>query len=106
MSIKVVALGIFFSKIFTFTFRVLNFVFLTTSLSTTSLSTIYYYFFFKSAITVFNLPTAKSSAFALNYDLQVTSSNPRLRSSNSRVTSSNPRVRRLKARVARSKLKQ
>ena len=98
---KVVALGIFFSKIFTFTFRVLNFVFLTTSLST-----IYYYFFFKSAVTVFNLPTAKSSAFALNYDLQVTSSNPRLRSSNSRVTSSNPRVRRLKARVARSKLKQ
>ena len=98
---KVVALGIFFSKIFTFTFGVLNFVFLTTSLST-----IYYYFFFKSAVTVFNLPTAKSSAFALNYDLQVTSSNPRLRSSNSRVTSSNPRVRRLKARVARSKLKQ
>ena len=98
---KVVALGIFFSKIFTFTFGVLNFVFLTASLST-----IYYYFFFKSAVTVFNLLTAKSSAFALNYDLQVTSSNPRLRSSNSRVTSSNPRVRRLKARVARSKLKQ
>ena len=104
---KVVALGIFFSKIFTFTFGVLNFVFLTTSLSTTPLSTIYYYyFFFKSAVTVFNLPTAKSSGFALNYESQVTSKNPRLRSSNSRVTSSNPRVRRLKAGVARSKLKQ
>ena len=37
----------------------LNFVFLTTSLSTTSLN------FFKSIGTVFNLPTSKSSTFVL-----------------------------------------
>ena len=55
MSIDVVALGIFFSKLFTFVFSVLNFAFLTTSLSTTSL------YFFKSTGTVFNLPTSESA---------------------------------------------
>ena len=40
MWINVVASGIFFSKLFTFVFSVLNFVFLTTSLVTTSLLTI------------------------------------------------------------------
>ena len=44
-------------KVVTFVFSVLNFVFLTTSLSTTSLN------FFKSTGTVFNLPRSKSSTF-------------------------------------------
>ena len=52
---KVVASGVFFSKLITFILSVLSFVFLTTSLSTTSLT------FFKSTGTVFNLPTSKSS---------------------------------------------
>ena len=51
MSIKVVASGIFFYKLF-------NFVFLATSLSTASLN------FFKSSETVFILPASKSSTFA------------------------------------------
>ena len=49
---------IFFSKLFTFVFGVLNFVFLTTSLSTRSLN------FYKSAGEVFNLPASKSSTIA------------------------------------------
>ena len=36
MSIKIIAREIFFSKLFTFVFSVLSFVFLTTSLSPTS----------------------------------------------------------------------
>ena len=52
---KVVASGVFFSKLITFVLSVLSFVFLTTSLSTTSLT------FFKSTGTVFNLPISKSS---------------------------------------------
>ena len=58
MWIKVVASEIFFSKLFTFVFGVLNFVFLTTSLSTTSLN------FYKSTGAVFNLPASKSSTIA------------------------------------------
>ena len=54
---RVVASGIFFYKLFTFVFSVLNFVFLTTSLSTTSLKV------FKATVTVFNLPTSKSFTF-------------------------------------------
>ena len=46
-----------FYKLFTFVFSLLNFAFLTTSLSTTSL------IFFKSAGTAFNLLTPKSSTF-------------------------------------------
>ena len=57
MSIKVVVLGILFSKLFTFAFSVLNFVFLITALSTTSLN------FFKSTGTVFDLPASKSFSF-------------------------------------------
>ena len=53
----IVASAIVFSKLFTYVFRVLNFVFLATSLSTTSLV------FFNSTGTVFNLPTSKSSTF-------------------------------------------
>ena len=47
----------FFSKLFTFAFSELNFVFLTTSLAITSL------YFFKSIGLVFNLPISKSSTF-------------------------------------------
>ena len=54
---RVVASGIFISKLFTFVFSVLNFVFLTRSLSTTSLKV------FKATVTVFNLPTSKSFTF-------------------------------------------
>ena len=57
MLIKVVTSGSFFSKLFTFVYSVLNFVFLTNSLSTTSLN------LFKSTGTVFNLPTSKSFTF-------------------------------------------
>ena len=57
MWINVVASGIFFSKLFTFVSSVLNFAFLTTSLSTTSLK------FYKSTGTVFNLPTSRSFIF-------------------------------------------
>ena len=46
---------IFFSKLFTFVISMLNFVFLTKSLSTTSLN------FFKSTGTVFNSPTSELS---------------------------------------------
>ena len=59
MWISVVASGIFFSKVFTFGFSVVNFVFLITSLATTWLN------FFKSTITVYNLPTSISSTFVL-----------------------------------------
>ena len=55
---KAVASGIFSCKWFTFVFSVLNSVFLTTSLSTTSLN------FFKSTGSVFNLPTSRSYTFA------------------------------------------
>ena len=58
MWIKIVALRIFFSKLFTFVLSVLNFEFLTASLSTTSLV------FFKSAGTLFYLPTSNSSIIA------------------------------------------
>ena len=61
MWINGVASGIFFSKLFTFVFSVLNVVFLTNSLSTTSLN------LFKSTGTAFNLPTSKSFTFVLNY---------------------------------------
>ena len=57
MCIKVVASGIFISNLFTFVFSVLNFVFLTTCLSTASL------YFFKSTERFSNLPTSKSSNF-------------------------------------------
>ena len=57
MWIREVASGIFLSKLFTFIFGMLNFVFLAISLSTTSRN------FLKSAGTVFNLPTSKSSTF-------------------------------------------
>ena len=57
MGIKVVASEIFFSKLFPFVFIALNFVFLTTSLSTASFN------FFESLRTIFNLPTSKSSTF-------------------------------------------
>ena len=59
MLIKAVALGIFFSNLFTFVYSMLNLVVLTTSLSTTLLK------FFKSAGTVFNWPASKSSTFVL-----------------------------------------
>ena len=59
MYIKVVASGMLFSKLFTFVFSVLNFVFLATSLYTTSLN------FFNYTGTVFNLPKPKSSTFIL-----------------------------------------
>ena len=55
MWIKVVTSQIFLYILFTFVFRVLNFLFLTTSLSTTSLN------FFKSTGRVFNLPSSESS---------------------------------------------
>ena len=55
--IYVVLPRIFISKLFTFLFSVLNFVILTTSLSTTSLN------LFKATGTVFNLPTSKSFTF-------------------------------------------
>ena len=48
---------IFFFKLFAFVFSVLNFVFLTTSLSIKSLN------LFKPTQTVFNIPTSKSSTF-------------------------------------------
>ena len=51
---KVVTSGIFFSKLFTFVCRLLNFVFLTTSSCTAALN-----FYFKFTGTVFNLPTSK-----------------------------------------------
>ena len=54
---KVVASGIFFSKLCTFDFSHLNFIFLTTLLPTTSLN------FFKSTGTAFNLPRSRSSTF-------------------------------------------
>ena len=57
MWIKVDASGTFFPKLFSFVYSVLNFVFLTTSLSTASLN------FIKSTGTVFNLATPKSSTF-------------------------------------------
>ena len=57
MLIKVVSSGIFFSKLFTFAFSAMNFLFLTTLLSTTSLN------FFEPTGTIFNLPTSKSSTF-------------------------------------------
>ena len=58
MWIKVVASGILFSKLFTFLFNLLNFLFLTTTLFTASL------IFFKSTGTVFNLkPKSKASNF-------------------------------------------
>ena len=57
MRARVVASGIFLSKLLNFVFSVLNFVSLTTSLSTTSLG------FFKSTGTVFNLPKSKSVSF-------------------------------------------
>ena len=57
MLIKVAKSGIFFSKLFTFVFSVLNFELLTTSLSTTSIN------FLKSTGTVFNLAVSKSSTF-------------------------------------------
>ena len=57
MLIKVVASGIILPKLFTFIFSVLNFVFLTASLSTTSLN------FFKSTGIVLNLPISRSSTF-------------------------------------------
>ena len=56
MWIKAVPSGIFLSKLFTFVFSV-EFVFLITSLSTTSL------YVFKPTGTVFNLPTSKSPTF-------------------------------------------
>ena len=55
--VKVSKSGIHFSKLFSFVFSKLDFLFLTTSLSTTSLN------FFKSTGKVFNLPTSKSSTF-------------------------------------------
>ena len=55
MCIKEVASRFSFSKLFTFVLSVLNFVFLTTSLSPTSFN------YFKSTGLVFNLPTSKSS---------------------------------------------
>ena len=55
--VKVSKSGIHFSKLFSFVFSKLYFLFLTTSLSTTSLN------FFKSTGKVFNLPTSKSSTF-------------------------------------------
>ena len=57
MQIKVVASGIFLSNLFSLIFSVLNFMFLTTSLSTTYLNR------FKSTGTVFNLPKSESSTF-------------------------------------------
>ena len=54
--LNVVASGIFFSKLYTFVYSVLRFVFLTI-LSTTSLK------FFKSIGTVFNIPVSKLSTF-------------------------------------------
>ena len=57
MWIKVVPLGVLFSKLSTIIFSVLNFVLLTTSSSTTSLN------FYKP--TVFNLSTSKASTFVL-----------------------------------------
>ena len=56
MQIKVVASGFFFQIIY-FVFSVLNFLFLTTCLFTTSLNC------FNSTGTVFILPTSKSSTF-------------------------------------------
>ena len=50
-------MGNFFSKLFTFGFSVLNFVFLTTSLSVTLLN------FVKTIEKILNLPTSKSSTF-------------------------------------------
>ena len=55
--IKVVTSEIFLYILFTFFFRVLSFLFLATSLSTTSLN------FFKSTGRVFNLPASESSTF-------------------------------------------
>ena len=52
--INEVVSGAFFSKLFIFVFSVLNFVFLTTSLVTTSVN------FFGNTGTVFNLTTYKS----------------------------------------------
>ena len=60
MRINVVASG-FFSKLFIFVLSVLNFVFLTIPLSTTSLN------FYITIGTIFNLPTSKSSTFVLSY---------------------------------------
>ena len=57
MWIKVVPLGVLFSKLSTIIFSVLNFVLLTTSSSTTSLNS------YKP--TVFNLSTSKASTFVL-----------------------------------------
>ena len=57
MWIKVVASEIVLSKLFTLVFSVLNFVFLTTSLSTVLLN------FFNSTGTVFNLPRYKLFTF-------------------------------------------
>ena len=51
--------GIFFYKIFSFVFSLLNFVFLTVSLSSTLL------IFLKSTGIDFNLPTSKSFIFGL-----------------------------------------
>ena len=65
MWIKVVASGIFFSKLLIFVFSVLNFVFLPTSFSITS------FYFFKSNGTVFNLPTSKSSTFIFKLFKQI-----------------------------------
>ena len=59
MYIKVVASGMLFSKLFTFIFSVLSFVFLATSLYTTSLN------FFNYTRTVFKLPKPKSCTFVL-----------------------------------------
>ena len=56
MSINVIASGIFFCKLFTFAFSVLDFLILTTSLAITSLIFLY-------SETVFNLPTSKSYTF-------------------------------------------
>ena len=59
MWIKLVASKICLSKLFPFSYNVLNLVFLTTSLSTTALN------LFKPTGTVFNLPTSKSSTSIL-----------------------------------------
>lgn len=58
-SIKVAVSEIYFSKLFTFVFRLLNFVFLTPSLLTISLIS------FISVGTVFNIPTSKSAVLFL-----------------------------------------
>ena len=59
MRINAVASKILFSKLMIFVFNVLNFIFLTTSSSTTTLN------FSRSAGEVYHLPTSKLSSFIL-----------------------------------------